>query len=83
MVVAACGLKLVQKKRLPLYYLYIALPAIGFFLIFYAYYVRLYTVYPNFGAFLNAHGGILGSLFGTLDVSIAEAITINLSSNFI
>jgi hypothetical protein len=83
MIVIACAFKLAQTRRLPLYYLYAAIPAVGFFLIAYAYFVRNYENYANLGAFLTTYGGISGSLFGTLDISIAEAISINLSEPII
>ena len=64
MIAIACVFKIAQTKRLPLYYIYSAIPAIGIFLIAY-YFVGLNGNYGDLDAFLATNGGIWGSLFGT------------------
>ncbi len=83
MIAIAYVFKIAQTRRLPLFYLYSAIPVVGIFLIAYLYFVRLNGNYSDLGAFLATNGGISGSLFGTLDISIAEAISINLSEPLI
>ena len=68
-----------RRVAIPVAALYIAAPLVAIGLTFYRWAARDSTVYGTFQQFLDAHGGLGGALFGTPEVSMAEAITINLA----
>lgn len=69
--------------RIPVAALYVFSPVVAIGLTYYRWATRESAVYNTFGQFLDAHDGLAGALFNTPDISMAEAITINVNQDLV
>lgn len=59
------------------------LPAAFIFLSFYAYLTRFTYAYDSYGEYLSASGGFFSSFFRSLEMSMAEAMTVHLNERLV
>ncbi|WEK45863.1 MAG: hypothetical protein P0Y56_12615 [Candidatus Andeanibacterium colombiense] len=72
-----------RSRRLPVIWVYLALPAMLLVIVAFGYYTRYSGLYSSLGEYLDASGGMFGALFEESSISMAEAITYNVNNPII
>lgn len=72
-----------KTKNFSVFRLYIFIPVVFVAVVFYGYYSRYSSSFGTIDQYFAATGGIFGSLFQEASISMSEAMTINLSQNFV